>query len=138
MTVLARQAGTSFWDSLVFDGIDDVDVDAVTAAFGTVHVTANGRAASAACPDCSRSSNRVHDSYQRGLKDLPLAGQSVVIHLTVRRFICGTGHCPRHTFAEPFVQLTARRHAGHRPGRGDLRRLPSRVPECANICSSGR
>ncbi|MGW9032538.1 ISL3 family transposase [Streptomyces sp. NPDC055722] len=101
------QADSSFWDLLVFDGIDDVDVDAVTAAFGTVDVTARGRAASAACPDCSRSSNRVHDSYQRRLKDLPLAGQSVVIHLTVRRFICRTETCPRRTFAEPFAQLTA-------------------------------
>jgi transposase len=102
------QAAAKFWDSLVFDGIDDVDVvDAVTADFGTVDVTARGRAAGAACPDCGRSSNRVHDSYQRKLKDLPLAEQSVVIHLTVRRFICSTDNCPRRTFAEPFAQLTA-------------------------------
>jgi hypothetical protein len=39
------QAAASFWDSLVFDGIDDVDVEAVTAAFGTVDVVARGRAA---------------------------------------------------------------------------------------------
>ncbi|MFC4960715.1 transposase family protein [Streptomyces mauvecolor] len=101
------QADTMFWDSFVFDGIDDVDVEAVTAAFGTVDVTARGRGVSAACPDCGRSSTRVHDSYQRRLKDLPLAGQSVVIHLTVRRFICSTTTCPRRTFAEPFTQLTA-------------------------------
>lgn len=62
------QANLSFWDLLVFDGIDDVDVEAVTAAFGTVDVTARGRAISAECPACSRSSNRVHDSYQRRLK----------------------------------------------------------------------
>ncbi|MFJ9590733.1 ISL3 family transposase [Streptomyces acidicola] len=101
------QADTTFWDSLVFDGIDDVDVEGVTAAFGMVEVTARGRAADATCPDCGRFSNRVHDSYQRRLKDLPLAGQSVVIHLTVRRFICGMDNCPRRTFAEPFTQLTA-------------------------------
>ncbi|MFE7978268.1 ISL3 family transposase [Streptomyces shenzhenensis] len=101
------QADASFWDSLVFDGIDDVNVEAVTATFGTVDVTARGQASSAACPDCGRSSNRVHDSYQRRLKDLPLAEQSVVIHLTVRRFICGTDNCPRRTFAEPFAQVTA-------------------------------
>ncbi|MGP4052432.1 hypothetical protein [Streptomyces sp. 2A115] len=35
----------SFWDSLAFDGIDDVDVEAVTAPFGTVDVVARGRAA---------------------------------------------------------------------------------------------
>ncbi|MFD3505250.1 hypothetical protein ACFWWT_47880 [Streptomyces sp. NPDC058676] len=43
MTVLVMQADATFWDSLVFDGIDDVDVEAVTAAFGTVDVTARGR-----------------------------------------------------------------------------------------------
>ncbi|WP_428957773.1 ISL3 family transposase [Streptomyces sp. cg35] len=100
------QADATFWDSLVFDGIDDVGVEAVTAAFGTVDVTARGRAPGAACPDCGHSSNRVHDSYQRRLMDLPLAEQSVVIHLTVRRFICVMDDCPRRTFAEPFAQLT--------------------------------
>ncbi|MCX5357631.1 ISL3 family transposase [Streptomyces sp. NBC_00124] len=99
------QADTTFWDSLVFDGIDDVDVEAVTTVFATVDVTARGRAAGAACPDCGRSSNRVHDSYRRRLQDLPLAGQNVVIHLKVRRFICDTDGCPRRTFAEPFTQL---------------------------------
>ncbi|WP_369265237.1 transposase family protein [Streptomyces sp. R35] len=63
----------SFWDSLVFDGIDDVDVEAVTATFGTVEVAARGRAAGAPCPDCGRFSDRVHDRYHRRLKDLPLA-----------------------------------------------------------------
>ncbi|MES9511776.1 hypothetical protein ABWJ92_36200 [Streptomyces sp. NPDC000609] len=34
--VLVVQTGAPFWDSLVFDGIDEMDVEAVTAAFGTV------------------------------------------------------------------------------------------------------
>ncbi|MEV6175359.1 ISL3 family transposase [Streptomyces sp. NPDC051954] len=38
MTVLVMQAETPFWDSMVFDGIDDVDVEAVTAVFGTVDI----------------------------------------------------------------------------------------------------
>ncbi|MGW7276638.1 transposase family protein [Streptomyces sp. NPDC054864] len=94
-----------FWDLLVFNGIDDVDVEAVTAAFGTVEVVARGRAARAAYPDCGRFSDRVHDRYQRRLKDLPLAEQGFVIRLTVRRFICGSADCPRRTFAEPFSRL---------------------------------
>jgi hypothetical protein len=105
--VLVMLADASFWDSLVFDGIDDVDVESVTAAFGRVDVVARGRAAEAACPDCGRFSDRVHDCYQRRLKDLPLGEQSVVILLTVRRFICDAATCPRRTFAEPFTQLTA-------------------------------
>lgn len=105
--VLVMQTDAPFWDSLVFDGIDDVDVEAVTAAFGRVEVAARGRAAGSACPDCGRFSDRVHDRYQRRLKDLPLAEQGFVILLTVRRFICGSVDCPRRTFAEPFSQLTA-------------------------------
>ncbi|MGW8359165.1 ISL3 family transposase [Streptomyces wedmorensis] len=101
------QTDASFWDSLVFDGIDDVDVEAVTAAFGTVEVVARGRAVGAECPDCGRLSDRVHDRYHRRLRDLPLAGQGLVIRLAVRRFICGAADCPRRTFAEPFSRLTA-------------------------------
>lgn len=102
------QADSSFWDSLVFDGIGDVEVETVTAAFGTVDVVARGRAAGAACPGCGRFSGRVHDSYHRRLKDLPLGGQSVVIRLTARRFIRGAGSCPRRTFAEVSMQTSFR------------------------------
>ncbi|MEU8892530.1 ISL3 family transposase [Streptomyces sp. NPDC048442] len=101
------QTDASFWDTLVFDGIDNVDVEAVTAAFGTVDVVARSRADGANCPDCGGFSARVHDCYQRRLKDLPLGGQTVVILLTVRRFICDASPCQRRTFAEPFTQLTA-------------------------------
>ncbi|CAL9329824.1 hypothetical protein SUDANB146_00047 [Streptomyces sp. enrichment culture] len=104
--VLVMQIDAPFWDSLVFDGIDEVEVEAVTAAFGTVEVVARGRTAGAACPDCGRFADRAHDRYQRRLKDLPLADQGFVIRLTVRRFICGSADCPRRTFAEPFSRLT--------------------------------
>ncbi|MCX5231406.1 ISL3 family transposase [Streptomyces sp. NBC_00233] len=100
------QTDAPFWDSLVFDGIDEVEVETVTAAFGTVEVVAKGRVAGAACPECGRFADRVHDRYQRRLKDLPIAEESFVIRLTVRRFICGSLDCPRRTFAEPFSQLT--------------------------------
>jgi transposase len=105
--VLVMQTDAPIWDSLVFEGVDEVNVEAVTAAFGTVEVVARGRAVSSACPDCGRFSDRVHDRYQRSLKDLPLAEQGFVIRLTVRRFICGAADCPRRTFAEPFPRLAA-------------------------------
>lgn len=70
--VLVMQPGAPFWESLVFEGIDDVDVEAVT--FGTVEVVTRGRAARAACPGCGRFPDRVHDRCQRRLKDLPRSG----------------------------------------------------------------
>ncbi|WP_328296944.1 transposase family protein [Streptomyces sp. NBC_00435] len=94
-----------FWGSIVFEGVDDVDVAAVMAAFGTVEVVARGRLSGAECPDCGRFSERVHDHYHRRLKDLPLAEYGFVIRLVVRHFISGAAACPRRTFAEQFSRL---------------------------------
>jgi transposase len=138
---LVMQSDALIWDSLVFAGIGKVDVEAVTAVFGTVEAAARGRAGGSPCPGCGPFSDRVQDRYQRRLKDLPLAEQGFVIRLTVRRFICGSAGCPRRTFAEPFSQLAApharfttrlnhpwnewglRRPGGQAPGR-----LPSSDP----------
>ncbi|MFF7947685.1 ISL3 family transposase [Streptomyces griseorubiginosus] len=100
------QADAPFWKALVFDGIDEVDVEQVAAAFGKVEIVARGSKAGAACPDCCHYSERVHGSYQRRLRDLPLGERSVVILLKVRRFVCDARACPRRTFVEPFARLT--------------------------------
>jgi transposase len=106
VTVLFMKADISLWDSLLFDGIDAVGAEEVMAAFGTLDILARGRANGAACPDCGSFSDRVHGSYQRRLKDLPLGEQRVMILLRVRRFLCGAADCTRRTFAEPFPRLT--------------------------------
>lgn len=67
--VLVMQTDAPFWDSLVFEGIDNVDLEAVTAAFGTVGWWPEAARPLAACPDCGRFSDRVHDRYQRRLTD---------------------------------------------------------------------
>ncbi|MFJ7272021.1 transposase family protein [Streptomyces sp. NPDC099050] len=87
---------------------------------------ARGRAEGAACPDCGRFSDRVHDRYQRRLKDLPLVEQGFVIRLTIRRFICGVADCPRRMFAEPYSRLAAR-PGRHRPRPPPKRRAASRA-----------
>ncbi|QUC59160.1 ISL3 family transposase [Streptomyces sp. A2-16] len=106
MTVPVMQTDALFWKTLVFDGVDEVDVEKVTAAFGTIDIVAKGRTTGATCPDCGRPSERVHGSYQRRLRDLPLGERSVVILLKVRRFVCEARTCPRRTFVESFAWLT--------------------------------
>jgi hypothetical protein len=72
------------WETLVFDGIDDMDIVKVTVAFGTVDIVTRGRRTGATCPDCSHYSERVHGFYQRTLRDLPIGEPRVVTLMRVR------------------------------------------------------
>lgn len=58
MTVQVMQVDAPSWETLVFDGIDDVDVVKVTVAFGTVDIVARGHGTGATCPDCGHHSER--------------------------------------------------------------------------------
>jgi transposase len=62
------------------------------------------------CPQCHRSSTRVHSHYQRKLSDLPWEGIPVRIQLQVRRFFCDTAGCGQRIFTERLPN-TARRYA---------------------------
>lgn len=52
------------------------------------------------CPECHQLSERIHGQYQRTVADLPCAGRTVILALTVRKFICRTPGCPRKIFTE--------------------------------------
>jgi transposase len=62
----------------------------------------------AACPACRAASRRVHSRYERRLLDTAVAGQQLLIHLRVRRFVCGNTACAKKTFAEQVPGLTTR------------------------------
>src|SRR5260221_1929058 len=52
------------------------------------------------CPECHQLSARIHGHYQRTVADLPCAGRTVILALTVRKFVCPTPGCPRRIFTE--------------------------------------
>ena len=54
----------------------------------------------ARCPDCRQLSARIHSSYDRTVRDLPMAGFAVILQVCVRRFFCDNGACLRCTFTE--------------------------------------
>jgi transposase len=60
-----------------------------------------------ACPSCTTLSYRVHGYYTRTVADLPWAGVPVLLHLSVRRFVCTHSDCPRATFSEPLPEVVA-------------------------------
>jgi transposase len=55
------------------------------------------------CPSCGLASGRVHSHYRRQINDLPLAGRSVKLIATVRRFRCEAVRCGQSIFAERFA-----------------------------------
>ena len=79
----------------------------------TVSVVAT--AASAVCPLCAGSSERIHSLYTRCVADLPCAGRQVKLVLSVRKFFCRTPTCRRKIFTErlpdlvhPWARVTSR------------------------------
>jgi hypothetical protein len=75
---------------------------------GVVCLRARADTKEAPCPACGVASGRVHSWYERRMADAPVAGQPVLIHLRVRRFICQTLDCARQIFCEQLAGLTAR------------------------------
>ena len=83
-------------------------VEKVERSAGFVEIWGRVAAGTACCRSCGTVCSRVHSRYQRHLDDTAVAGQPVVIHLTVRRFFCPAADCERRTFAEQAPGLTWR------------------------------
>jgi transposase len=76
------------------------DSDPITIVVRTCRSTA-------ACPDCSHSSQRVHSRYIRTIADLPWQGVRVCFRLHTRRFFCDQPSCQRQTFSERLPDTVA-------------------------------
>ena len=72
-------------------------------------VRAVANSSSACCASCRRSSTVIHSRYWRILRDLPLQGRAVKLHIEVRRFRCRNPDCSRETFAEPLAMVATKR-----------------------------
>ena len=95
-----------------------VRVERIVEEGEVVVVEARSTAPGAVCPGCGRASARVHSRYVRTLRDLSACGRTVVVRLTVRRFVCQALGCPRRTFVEqvdgattPYRRATVRLEA---------------------------
>jgi transposase len=86
----------------------DLIVEKIDCTLSAVVIRARCWPSQAACPACGTWSSRVHGSYVRQVRDLPLGGRPVLIHLAMRRFACMNVACPKVTFAGQADGLTAR------------------------------
>jgi transposase len=85
-----------------------------------VSIEAEASSAEAVCPLCGESSSRVHSRYPRTITDLPTAGKSVQLRVSVRRFRCVNPGCRRQVFCErlprivqPYARSTDRLQQAH-------------------------
>ena len=76
--------------------VDSVEVDAGL----VLHLSTGKRRG--ICPYCAHASRRRHSCYERSIGDLPCLTSRVSIKLSVKRFRCINGACPKRTFAERF------------------------------------
>jgi transposase len=98
-------------------------VEEVSRAGSSVRIRARPSTRIAVCPNCGRSSARVHGRYRRTLADLTTGGYEVVIQLTVRLFVCQQPDCLVRRFAEQMNGLT-HRYARRSPAlRGVLEQI---------------
>ncbi len=68
-------------------------------------VVASPISASASCPLCGTTSERIHSRYRRTVADLPIGNRSLALRLVVRRFACKNAGCRRAVFCERLPKL---------------------------------
>lgn len=73
---------------------------------GIVNIYARGSLYYGICPYCGTKSSKVHSLYIRHISDLPVFGNSTILHLRMRKFFCSNPACKFRTFAEqPGVEV---------------------------------
>ena len=87
-------------------------VDRIEMEKNAVNISVTSTNGRSVCPHCQTISERVHSSYNRHPADLPLAGYTIGLDMSVHRFFCDNGCCEAKTFTEripAFIQHYARR-----------------------------
>lgn len=79
---------------------DDLDITSISETEEGLLVRVTSHRSSSPCPLCSTPSSAVHSYYRRKPLDLPCAGQSVRLLLSVRKFFCRVASYPRKIFTE--------------------------------------
>jgi len=86
--------------SSVFHFPAGISIDSIDPGANELVIGIACDAPSMPCPQCHQLSARIHGHYQRTVADLPCAGRTVILALTVRKFVCSTPGCPRRIFTE--------------------------------------
>ncbi|MFD5475224.1 ISL3 family transposase [Streptomyces sp. NPDC127105] len=92
----------------VFSGLSALAVEDVADGGDAVAVSARTRDVAVPCPVCGTPTAKVHGYHHRTVRDVPVDGRQVVVHLHVRRLACPAPGCWRQTFHEQIPGLLER------------------------------
>ncbi|MFF4180792.1 transposase family protein [Streptomyces sp. NPDC001750] len=98
-----------------FSRLSVLVVEDVADSGDAVVVSARTRDVAVPCPVCGTPTAKVHGYHRRTVRDVPIDGRQVVVHLRVRRLACPALGCWRQTFCEQIPGLlvtNAVRYAG--------------------------
>jgi len=90
---------------------DGLEIIAVSMTEKELQVRVTSHRVSSICPQCSKPSRSIHSYYRRKPLELPCAGQTVRLELSVKKFFCREKTCPQKIFAErlpEFVEPSSR------------------------------
>src|SRR5689334_17784968 len=89
----------------LFSLLDGMVIDQIQVQGLGLLITVIATELTARCPLCGEPSASIHSHYPRKLGDLPCAGRTVHLALTVRKFYCRNPLCLRKVFAERLAPL---------------------------------
>lgn len=92
----------------VFSGLSRLIIEDVRDGGEAVAVAARTRDEAVPCPVCGTLTAKVHGYHGRTVRDVPVDGRRVVVHLRVRRLVCPVLGCSRQTFREQIPGLLER------------------------------
>src|SRR5450755_1146998 len=84
---------------------DGLDITSISVTEDELHIRVTSNRMSSLCPLCSTSSSAIHSYYRRKPLELPCAGKTIRLLLSVKKFFCRVEACPRKIFTERLPEL---------------------------------
>ena len=84
---------------------DGLEITSISVTERELHVRVTSNRMSSPCPLCSTPSLAIHSYYRRQPLELPCAGKTVRLLLSVKKFFCRVATCSRKIFTERLPEV---------------------------------
>ncbi len=84
---------------------EGLEITSISVTEQELHVRVTSNRMSSSCPLCSTPSSAIHSYYRRQPLELPCAGKTIRLLLSVKKFFCRVASCSRKIFTERLPEL---------------------------------